>query len=85
MTDHAANVRRQIGELAELSAKTAHAERRILERAEYLLDGIQKQISEVKPLALLSAKDGETYQDLILDRHRLEVVIAQAQRNLRVE
>jgi hypothetical protein len=71
--------RRQIGELANMSAQTEAAERKILKHAETMLEDVQGKIDAVRSLALVpGAPDGKQYQDLIMERGRLQQVIAQA-------
>lgn len=79
---HIENTRRQLGELAELSAKTDAAERRILESAEKQLAAMQEKIAGMGHEALLDPDKGREYQLLLSNRHRLQVVIAQAKKNL---
>lgn len=79
------NTRRQLGELSALSKKTDDAERRILESAEKQLAVLQEKIATLRPAALLDPDKGREYQLLVSDRHRLQVVIAQAKRNLSAE
>jgi hypothetical protein len=79
---HIENTRRQIGELAELSAKTEAAEQRILESAEKHLAKIQARIAELRPRAVLDQEAGEEYQKLTAEQNRLGVVIATAKKHL---
>ena len=85
MSDHAANVRRQLGELSDLGRKTVAAERRILESAERQIETIKSRILELRPMAMLDEKAGEEYQSLMENRQRLQAVVAQARSNLRSE
>ena len=79
MTEHIKNTRRQLGELARMAQQTEAAERKILERAETLLNEVQKKIEAARPRALvLGAQEAGQYQELIMERGRLQQVIAQA-------
>lgn len=79
MTEHIKNTRRQIGELARMAQQTDAAERKILERAETLLGEVQEKIEAARPRALVpGAQEAGQYQDLIMERGRLQQVIAQA-------
>ncbi len=76
------NVRRQLGELASLADKTDAAERKILEAAEKRLAWAGDRMAELKPRAILDGEAGREYQELSLERQRLQTVIAQARKNL---
>lgn len=82
MKQHIENVRRQIGELSSLAAKTDAAERKILEAAEKRLDWVQSRLADLRSKALVDAAAGKEYQELALERGRLNLVIAQAQKNI---
>lgn len=71
-----------LGDLAALSAKTEAAERRILERAEARLGEIAGRLNEIRPQALLDDAVSDEYQRLILERGRLNIVVAQSRRVL---
>ena len=51
MTEHIKNTRRQLGELGAMAQQTEAAERKILERAESMLDEVQKKIAAARPRA----------------------------------
>lgn len=77
MNTHIENTRRQLGELAALDAKVERAERQILERAESLLSEVQSRLPELRRGALAGGDEAErAYQDAILERGRLNQVIA---------
>lgn len=79
MKQHIENTRRQLGELATMSAQTEAMERKILARAEAKLTEVEDGIKKAKPLALVpGAPEAEKYQELIMERGRLHQVIAQA-------
>lgn len=79
MKQHIETTRRQLGELGAMAQQTEAAERKILERAETMLEDVQKKIEAARPRALVpGAEEGGQYQDLIMERGRLQQVIAQA-------
>lgn len=80
--EHHKAIHNRLTRLATLSAKTDAAERRILESAEHRREAVQKQIAQLRPRALLDDAAGERYQDLILERGRLDIVIANARARL---
>ena len=82
MDKHADNVRRQLVELSELSSKTEAAERKILETAEEKLAEINERLQKLRPDAVLDAGSSDEYQNLVNDRARLNLVIAQARKHL---
>ena len=82
MKQHIENVRRQIGELSSLAAKTDEAERKILEAAEKRLEWANGRMAELKASALTDGEAGKEYQELAHERQRLDMVIAQARKNL---
>lgn len=71
-----------LGDLAAMSAKTETAERRILAQAECRLDVIAGRLDEIRPRALLDEALADEYQRLILERGKLNLVVAQARRVL---
>ena len=75
-------IRAALGDLAALSAKTEAAERRILAQAERRLDVIAGRLDEIRPRALLDEALADEYQRLILERGKLNLVVAQARRVL---
>lgn len=79
MKQHIADTRRQLGELGAMSAQTEAMERKILARAEGKLTEVEADIKKTRPLALVpGAAEASKYQDLIMERGRLQQVIAQA-------
>lgn len=79
MKQHIENTRRKLGELGAMAHQTDAAERQILERAEAMLEDVQKKIDASRPRALVpGADEAAQYQDLIMERGRLQQVIAQA-------
>ena len=81
--DHIDKTRAQLGELGAMSDQTQRAERQILERAEALLAEAEKRIEELRPQVVAGdAEASRAYQDAIEERGRLNIVIAQAQKNL---
>lgn len=73
-----------LGDLAALSAKTEAAERRIMTQAERRLGVIAGRLDEIRPRALLDEALADEYQRLILERGKLNLVVAQARRVLLV-
>lgn len=82
MKQNIENVRRQIGELSGLAEKTDAAERKILEAAEKRLETVESRLGELRTRALVDTEAGKEYQGLALERGRLNMVIAQARKNL---
>ncbi|NCC29923.1 MAG: hypothetical protein EOM22_17705 [Gammaproteobacteria bacterium] len=80
--EHHKAIHKRLTRLAETSAKTDAAERRILDAAEHRRDAVQGLLAKLKPRALLDDASGERYQDLILERGRLDIVIANARARL---
>lgn len=79
MKQHIENTRRQLGELGVMAHQTDAMERQILARAESLLADVEQKLTSTRRLALVpGAIEAEQYQDLILERGRLQQVIAQA-------
>ena len=79
MKQHIDTTRRHLGELSALSAKTETAERQILKRAEEMLADVEGKIKDARPKALVpGASEADQYQELIMERGRLQQVIAQA-------
>lgn len=68
----AENIRRQLGELGAMSAKTEAAERRILADAGKMLAEVSAKIDAAR------SKDPDEYMRLIEERGRLQQIIAQA-------
>ena len=85
MKQHIENARRHLGELGAMAAQTEAAERKILARAQSLLSEVEGKIEKARAGALTSDEGGETYNDLIMERGRLQQVIASAQQALNVE
>ena len=78
-------IRRQLGELGAMAVQTEDLERKLLERAEALLEDVQKKIDAARSYGLTpGAKEAEQYRKLILERARLQEVIAQARQVLAV-
>ncbi len=71
-----------LGDLSALASKTEAAERRILAQAERRLDVIAGRLDEIRPRALLDDALSDEYQRLILERGKLNLVVAQARRVL---
>lgn len=69
------NSRRHLGELAAMQHRVNESEKRILERATVRLDEVNARIEELRPDAM---QKPDEYQDLILERGKLNIVIAHA-------
>lgn len=79
MKQHIENTRRQLGELGAMAQQTEAMERQILKRAETMLSDVENKIHATRRLALVpGATEAEQYQELIMERGRLQMVIAQA-------
>lgn len=79
MKQHIENTRRQLGELGAMAHQNEQAERKILARAEDLLAEVQAKIEKARKTVLAQGDtESRQYQDLILERGRLQQVIAQA-------
>lgn len=80
MQDHIDTTHKHLGELAAMSRQTQEAERRILERAEALLEQVQADLTAARAAALTGGDSH--YMDLVAERGRLQQVIAQARHHL---
>lgn len=79
MKTHLGNTRRQLGELAAMSAQTEAMERRIMERAQQQLAIVERGINAARSESMLVGKaKQDRYMDLVLEKGRLEQVIAHA-------
>lgn len=81
MNNHIENTRRNLGELRAMSNQTDEAEKKILSRATSMLADIGEKLPAAKAKAL-TGEDEQTYLDLIHERGRLHLVIAQAKKHL---
>lgn len=83
MKRHIANTQKHLGELAGLAERTKRAEERILKQAEKRLGEVQASIARAQP-GIVAAPDAAQarYQDLVEERGKLEMVVAQAKRVL---
>lgn len=79
MTQHIDNTRRQLGELAAMSAQTEAMERRIMERAQQQLAIVERSINSARSASMTGGKEKQDrYMELVLEQGRLQQVIAQA-------
>ncbi len=79
MKQHIENTRRQLGELAAMSAQTETVERKILERAQQQLAKIQGEIDDARTDAIVGDDEAkQRYTHMVEERGRLQHVIAQA-------
>jgi hypothetical protein len=81
MQEHIDTTHKHLGELAAMSHQTQEAERRILARAEEMLEQVQTDLKAAAGTALTTG--GQAYQDLIAEQGRLQQVIAQARVHLK--
>lgn len=73
------NTRRQLGELAAMSAQTEAMERRIMERAQQQLAIVERSINTARSESMCGGKEKQDrYMELVLEQGRLQQVIAQA-------
>lgn len=73
------DTRRQLGELGAMQASVEKSERDILARAESRLADVEKRIAGLRADALATDGDAATqYEEMVLERGRLNQVIAQA-------
>lgn len=75
MKQHIENTRRQLGELGVMAAQNEAMDRKILERAESLLQDVQSRIGQSQGKAIT---ESDEYMELIEERGRLQQVIAHA-------
>ena len=79
MKQHIENTRRQLGELAAMSAQTEAMERKILERAQHQLAQIEGAIDNARVDAMVGDDEAkQRYTHMVEERGRLQHVIAQA-------
>jgi vacuolar-type H+-ATPase subunit H len=80
---HIANTQEKLGDLAGLADKTERTERRILEQAEKRLTEVQTAIDRARTGIEAAPDDAQQrYQQLIVERGQLQMVIAQAKKAL---
>lgn len=80
MQAHIDNTRRKLGELATMSHQTQEAERKILAKAEEMLQQVMKDIPAAKAESMMG--DDKRYLHLIGERGRLQQVIATSRKHL---
>lgn len=71
----APDLRRRLGALSAMAAKTSAAEKRIVEAAAERRGVIQSRLDELRPKAISDAAAGDEYQTLIHERGRLDIVL----------
>lgn len=80
MKQHITNTRDNLGELAQLSARTDAAERNILRAAQSRLDEVQAMIQRATPgVESAPARSQDRYLELVKERAQLRLIIARAQ------
>lgn len=73
------DTRRQLGELGAMQAQTEAMERRILSIATEKLDALQGQLESARVAAMTDGDEAKAkYADMVHERGRLELVIANA-------
>lgn len=82
MEQHINTTRRHLGELGAMSAQNEAAERKILARAESMLSDVQEKIEAARPRAMTDGDGAQVYTDLVMERGRLQHVIARAKQVL---
>lgn len=80
MKKHLTDTRDNLGELAQLAARTDAAERNILRAAQRRLDEVSAMIERARP-GIEGAPDRaqDRYLDLVHERAQLHLIIARAQ------
>lgn len=83
MTAPLNKTRSNLGDLGAMSDTVQASERSILKHGEAMLTENEKTIKRLRPLAIVGGDaDSQSYQEAILERARLQKVIAQAQQIL---
>lgn len=65
-----------LGSLGALSAKVNASATAIADGASARLAAVEKRMEELRPQVLLKADAADEYQSLVIERHRLSVVMA---------
>ncbi|MEY8688459.1 MAG: hypothetical protein AB9M53_01085 [Leptothrix sp. (in: b-proteobacteria)] len=75
--------RQDLTTLHSMSRHIEQSERQILARAEAHLGDLQAKIKKLRGAAMVpGAAEAREYQDAVLDQGKVQIVIAQARRNL---
>lgn len=74
--------KKQLSELYQLGIKTQSAEKRILTSAETRLNSVNIRLEHLAPMAIMSDDSAKEYQDFILEKGKIEQVIAKAKQNM---
>lgn len=83
MQNHIENTRRKLGELGAMSQQTEAMERKILARAEQLLSEVEGKLGGARVKAMTGNDDDKDYYtELVGERGRLQIVIANAKKAL---
>lgn len=75
---HISAAKRRLVHLHGLAAKTEETERRILASAEQRLTAVTGDLDRLRPRVHLDQDAASRYQDLTLERGKLELVISKA-------
>lgn len=83
MEHHIENTRRQLGELGAMAQQTEDMERRIMSIAQERLSGLEGQMDAARTAALAGGDEAKQhYSDLVMERGRLNQVIARSRQEL---
>lgn len=80
MQTHINTTTKHLGELAAMSHQTQEAERRILARAQEMLEQVERDLPSARAKA--NNGGGDEYMDLVAQRGQLNQVIALARQRL---
>jgi hypothetical protein len=76
-------LRKRISNLEGIALRTRAVEKKILEGAEQRLEVINKELAGLQPRVMTSDDFVRRYQELVLERGRVQMVIAQAEKILK--
>ena len=82
MADLRKAARARLGALHGHAAKIDAAEKRILESAMARIDQITAHLDKLRPRVLLDKAAADKYTELVEERGKLNIVVAQARQNL---
>ena len=82
MKNYTGSIRSKLSELYGLSEQTDAVEKKILAGAEQRLSVVNAELDKLRPRVNLDDSAADRYQDLILERGRLQEVIANARGRL---
>ncbi len=76
--DQTSALRKRLGDLSGLEAQTEAVERKILEASRDRLDVVQADLDRLRPRVALDDGAAGAYEKLIIERGRLNTVVANA-------